>query len=177
MFGFWLDLLEAPFEDPTSGFALWPLCQPNVFPHDVSMTRAKAESILSGVKRLRNRVSHHEPAWSVARPLTPLGVQNYMTNKIGEMESLLNAMNADVVALLINAGIFQRLSWLLDPQTISSFSTFAAGEKIDFKRLNRVVRKLVKKATPRRNPPAPNPNMPYCLTHGGRPLLALIPYS
>ena len=177
MFGFWLDLLQAPFEDLNARLSIWPQCQHHIFPHDQTMDRRKAESILIGIKRLRNRVSHHEPAWNVATPLTLIGVQHYMTSRVNEMETLLKSMNPDIVLLMRNAGIFSRLAWLLEPRTISSFAELIPGETINYKRLNRTVRKFTKALATRSGGPLPNPIAPFHVTHRGKTLLALIPFG
>ena len=122
MFGFWLMLLAPTFESPTDPLALWPGCAAQTFPNNAAMTRSAAFSILERVKELRNRISHHEPAWRMATPLTPAGVHATLSHRVQEMRDLLNAMSPDITGLLDNGGIFERLRWLLDPHTITAFS-------------------------------------------------------
>jgi hypothetical protein len=122
MFGFWLMLLAPNFESPTDPLALWPGCAAQTFPSDAAMTRGAAFSILERVKNLRNRISHHEPAWRMAAVLTPAGVHTTLSHRVQEMRELLDAMSPDITRLLDHNGIFERLRWLLDPQTIAAFS-------------------------------------------------------
>ena len=128
MFGFWLMLLAPNFESPTDPLALWPGCAAQTFPNNAAMTRSTALSILDRVKELRNRISHHEPAWRIATPLTPAGVQTTLSDRVQEMRVLLDAMSPDITALLDNVGTFDRLHQLLDPQTIAAFSGQHTGQ-------------------------------------------------
>lgn len=170
MFGFWLDFMEAPFEEQGAPYSLWPRCERDIFPNDASLDRAGAETILVAVKGLRNRVSHHEPAWNIARPLTPAGVNVYMRTVTQDMTRLLDAIDPNLALMMRNAGMYRRLDWLLDPQTVSSFSSISPNAPIDFKRLNRSIRRFAKQISH----PTPLPNTfsaSYRVEHCGRPLM------
>ena len=59
-FGFWNSLLSREYER-----VLWPALMPSVFRgmprHE--RYRARAKTRLESIRKLRNRVSHHEPIW------------------------------------------------------------------------------------------------------------------
>lgn len=176
MFGFWHGLLGPTFESTTDPLALWPNCLTRVFPHDPNMTRAKAHQLLSSIKGLRNRVSHHEPAWRLANPLTPAGVHATLTLHVTEMRELLNAMAPDVNLLLVNAGAYDRLAWLLDPQTIASFAGQQTTTPINMRALTRKVRKVAKLAHRGTTAPSPQPNKALALHHSGKTLMTVYPH-
>lgn len=176
MFGFWLGVLGPTFESTTDPLALWPKCQAATFPNDPTMTRARAHQLLVHIKGLRNRVSHHEPAWRLANPLTPAGVNATLTVKVAEMRELLNAMSPDVNQLLANAGLYDRLSWLLDPRTIAGFAGQQTVATVDLRVLTRKVRNLAKQAQRSAVAPLPQPNKAVSLLHAGKSLLTILPH-
>jgi hypothetical protein len=178
MFGFWLDLSDPSFESTTNPHALWPQCLPTVFPHDPTMTRLRLRTSLERIKRLRNRVSHHEPAWKLAAALTPAGVHASLGAQVQDMRDMLSSMVPGVVGLLENSGTFGRLRWLLDPQTIASFAGQAAATKIDHRALNRKVRKVAtaaRRALDATSSPQPGQVLELC--HGNRALLTILPHA
>lgn len=175
MFGFWLTLLGSSFESPAEPLALWPNCTPLAFPNDLSMTRARAHAVLERIKDLRNRVSHQEPAWRIAHPLTPAGVNATLSVLVQEMRELLDAMAPDITILLENAGSFDRLRWLLDPQTIAAFAGQGASTKVDRRSLARKVRKLAAQAQRNVTAPGPKPDKTVTLQHAGKTILTIIP--
>lgn len=177
MFGFWLDLLAPGFEgaDP---LALWPKCTSAVFPNDVSMDRAKVARYLNDIKKLRNRVSHHEPVWSLAAPKTPSGVHTYMTQQVTQMVELVGAMNHDVVTLLHNCGTLGRLEWLLQPQTIAAYAGQSQAATVDMRRLTRTVRKLAAGAARRKaTATLVNPGKAVHVAHAGGAVLTVLPHA
>lgn len=176
MFGFWLGVLGPTFESSTDPLALWPNCLVAAFPNDSSMTRSRAHHLLLRVKSLRNRVSHHEPAWRLASPLTPAGVNASLMLWIAEMRELLRALAPDVDQLLANAGLFDRLNWLLDPRTIAAFAGQHIATPVDFRVLSRRVRKLGKQAHRNATVPLPNPNKAIAVHHAGRTIMMVVPY-
>lgn len=175
MFGFWLTLLGPSFES-AAPLSLWPQCTAGVFPCDPNMTRARAHTLLERVKIIRNRVSHQEPAWRIAAPLTPAGVHAAVSVRIQEIQELLEAMAPDVVRMIENIGTFDRLRWLLDPQTISSFSGQTAVNSIDMKKLTRKVRTIAKSALKARTAAVPQPNKLIKVHHAGQTLITLVPH-
>lgn len=176
MFGFWHGLLGPTFESTTAPLALWPSCLPRVFPHDPTMTRAKAHQLLTRITGLRNRVSHHEPAWRLANPLTPAGVHATLTLRVTEMRQLLNAMAPDVNLLLSNTGAYDRLAWLLDPQTIASFAGQQVAAPLNMRALTRKVRKFAKQAHLGTTAPSPKPNKALALHHSGKTIMTVFPH-
>lgn len=176
MFGFWHGLLGPSFESTTDSLALWPACLPRVFPHAPNMTRAKAFQLLENIKGLRNRVFHHEPAWRLARPLTPAGVHTTLTVLVLEMRDLLNAMAPDVNLLLTNTGAYERLSWLLAPQTIGAFAGQQTTAPINMRALTRKVRKVAKQAHRGVKAPSPQPNKAMALHHSGKTIMTVYPH-
>ena len=58
--GFWVDLLKGRYEQ-----ILWPLLLPVVFPYATKRQRSRERMYqrLTKIRRLRNRVFHHEPIW------------------------------------------------------------------------------------------------------------------
>lgn len=70
-FGFWTGLLSANYETGKSkqghskGAALWPNLLKEVFPHlpRHERTRQRVAQYFAEMRRLRNRVFHHEPIW------------------------------------------------------------------------------------------------------------------
>jgi hypothetical protein len=176
MFGYWLDLLAPGFESPAP-LSLWPQCIAAVFPNDATMTRAKAALYLNDIKKLRNRVSHHEPVWSLAVPKTPAGVHAYMTQRVNEMVELLGAMNQHAVTLLHNTGALARLQWLLQPQTIAEYAGQAQAVTIDLRRLTRMVRRLAASTARRRTAAAVNPGRAVHVSHGGATILTVLPHA
>lgn len=60
-FGFWTSLLDARYEQ-----TYWPALLPTLFPSvpRTQRTRRRISGLLTGVRRLRNRVFHHEPIWN-----------------------------------------------------------------------------------------------------------------
>ncbi|WP_138922556.1 hypothetical protein [Hylemonella gracilis] len=176
MFGFWLGILGPTFESTTDPLALWPNCLAATFPNDPSMTRARAHQLLARIKGLRNRVSHHEPAWRLANPLTPAGVNATLTVRVSEMRELLNAMTPDINQLLANAGLYDRLSWLLDPRTIAAFAGQHAIAAVDLRSLSRKVRKLARQAHRSAAAPVPQPGRAVALHHAGKTLMTVVPH-
>lgn len=63
MFGFWSNLLNSPYEQRQ---ILWPRLLVPVFPHIARhlRTRVTASKRFSEVRKLRNRIFHHEPIWN-----------------------------------------------------------------------------------------------------------------
>lgn len=177
MFGFWIDVMDPSFESATNAFALWPSCLATVFPNDGTMTRARVHTILNRIRTLRNRVSHHEPAWKVALPLTPAGVNAALGSQVQEMRELLLAMNTDVVGLLETTGTLGRLAWLLDPRTISCFAGQTPPATIDHRSFQRKVRKIVDASRKNLAAAAPRPSRAVELQHAGRPLVTLLPHA
>lgn len=176
MFGFWLGILGPTFESSTDSLALWPNCLTSTFPNDPAMTRARAHQLLVRIKSLRNRVSHHEPAWRLANPLTPASVNATLTIRVEEMRELLNAMAPDVNQLLANAGLFDRLSWLLDPQTIAAFAGQNTIAAVDLRALSRKVRKIARQAQRKAAAPVPQPDRAVALQHVGKTLMTVVPH-
>ncbi len=176
MFGFWVALLAPAFDAPGDPLALWPSCTPGTFPNDPNMDRARAFYLIERVKDLRNRVSHHEPVWRIAAPLTPAGVNSTLTVRVEEMRELLNAMSPDVNQLLANAGLYDRLSWLLDPRTIASFAGQQNIAAVDLRALSRKVRKLAKAAHRGVSAPLPQPGKAVALHHAGKTLMTVVPH-
>lgn len=176
MFGFWLGVLGPTFESTTDPLALWPNCLAATFPNDPIMTRARAHQLLVHIKGLRNRVSHHEPAWRLANPLTPAGVHATLTVKVAEMRELLTAMSPDVNQLLTNAGLYDRLSWLLDPRTIAGFAGQQNVAAVDLRALTRKVRVIAKQAQRSAVAPLPQPNKAMSLLHAGRAVMTILPH-
>lgn len=176
MFGFWLGVLGPTFESHTDPLSLWPNCLSATFPNDPNMTRARAHQLLVRIKDLRNRVSHHEPAWRLANPLTPAGVNATLTVRVAEMRELLNAMAPDVNQLLSNVGLFDRLSWLLDPQTIAAFAGQHTIAAVDLRALFRKVKQLAQQAHSKAAAPIPQPNRAVALHHAGKTLMTVVPH-
>ena len=58
--GFWVSLFKGQYER-----VLWPCLLPEVFPHAPRRQRSRREisKRLDRIRRLRNRVFHHEPVW------------------------------------------------------------------------------------------------------------------
>jgi hypothetical protein len=177
MFGFWLGLVGPTFESATDPLALWPNCRLATFPHDPTMTRARAHALLVRIKDLRNRVSHHEPAWRVASPPTPAGVHAALSVRISEMRELLNAMAPDIDQLLANAGLFDRLAWLLDPQTVAAFAGQHVATAVNLRVLTRKVRRLAKQAHRSASALIPKPTHAVALHHAGKALMTVIPHG
>lgn len=176
MFGFWLGVLGPTFEDAADPKAIWPHCLADAFPNDPAMDRARAHRLLDRIKRLRNRVSHHEPAWRLANPLTPAGVNTTLSVRVREMRELIEAMSPDVNQLLANAGLYDRLSWLLDPRTIASFAGQQNIAAVDLRALSRKVRKLAKAAHRSAAAPLPQPGKAVALHHAGKTLMTVVPH-
>lgn len=177
MFGYWLDLLAPGFDSPAA-LSLWPQCTAAVFPNDATMTRAKAAAYLNNIKKLRNRVSHHEPVWSLAIPKTPAGVSTYMTQQVNQMLELAGAMNQHAVTLLHNGGALARLQWLLMPKTIAEYAGQAQPSPVDLRRLTRKVRQLATGAARRRTAAAAaNPGRAINVTHAGTTILTVMPHA
>ncbi len=176
MFGFWLVILGPTFESTTDPLALWPNCLAATFPNDPAMTRARAHQLLVRIKDLRNRVSHHEPAWRLAHPLTPAGVNATLTDLVTEIRELLSAMAPEVTQLLVNAGLFDRLSWLLDPQTIAAFAGQHTIAAVDLRALSRKVRRLARQTHRKASAPIPQPNRSVALRHAGKTLMTVVPH-
>jgi hypothetical protein len=176
MFGFWLGILGPTFESSTDSLALWPNCLAATFPNDPVMTRARAHQLLERIKSLRNRVSHHEPAWRLANPLTPAGVNATLSVRVAEMQELLNAMAPDVNRLLANVGLFDRLSWLLAPQTIAAFAGQGTIAAVDLRTLSRTVRRIARKAQGTMLMPTPRPDRAVALHHAGKTLMTVVPH-
>lgn len=176
MFGFWLGILGPTFESSTDSLALWPNCLTATFPNDPVMTRARAHQLLERIKSLRNRVSHHEPAWRLANPLTPASVNATLTVRVAEMRDLLNAMAPDVNQLLANVGIFDRISWLLDPQTIAAFAGQSTIAAVDLRALSRKVRRIARQAQRKVAIPIQQPDRAVALHHAGKTLMTVVPH-
>ncbi len=69
-FGFWTSLFNVAYETkPTGNPLLWPRLLAPVFPHMPRRirTRRMISRNLNDVRKLRNRVFHHEPIWHYAR--------------------------------------------------------------------------------------------------------------
>ena len=177
MFGFWVSLFGPSFESPTEPLALWPNCTAQAFPFDPAMNRARAYDLLERIKNLRNRVFHQEPAWRIANPLTPAGVNSTISAAIQEMKEILNAMEPAITGLLENAGSFDRLKWLLDPQTLAAFADQSVTTKIDLKSLTHKVRKLATQAQRRIQSSGPKPTNIVTLQHAGKTILTIIPHG
>jgi len=71
-FGFWTTLLSRPYGSPSSRHTgwrrLWPELVTVAFPHfphatGTAQDRATLAQRFDDIRRLRNRVSHHEPIW------------------------------------------------------------------------------------------------------------------
>lgn len=177
MIGYWLDLFAVGFEG-ADALALWPQCTAAVFPHDATMSRARAAQYLNDIKKLRNRMSHHEPVWSSALPRTPAGVHRYMTQQVRQMVELIGAMSQDVLMLLHNCGALVRIDSLLQPQTIAHYTGQGAARTIDLRRLKRTVGKLAQSASRRRSTGVPvSPGKAIHLVIGGVPVVTLLPHS
>jgi hypothetical protein len=109
--------------------------------------RAKVAQYLNDIKKMRNRMSHHEPVWSSALPRTPAGVHAYMTQQVRQMAELIGAMSQDALMLLHSSGAVVRIDSLLQPQTIASYAVQGAANIVDPRRLKRAVRKLAQNAS------------------------------
>lgn len=61
-FSFWTSLMSRPYEP-----ILWPAMLRTAFPHAIrrELTRSNVATKLNTIRRLRNRVSHHEPIWQL----------------------------------------------------------------------------------------------------------------
>ena len=62
-FGFWVGLFKGDYEQ-----VLWTRLLPSVFPHAPRRFRSRSglHARLNQIRRLRNRVFHHEPVWHLA---------------------------------------------------------------------------------------------------------------
>lgn len=178
MFGFWLILLGPSFESTTDPLALWPNCTTGTFSNNANMDRASAYAALDRIKSLRNRISHHEPVWRMARPLTPAGVNATLGACIQEMHDLLISMEPECVGLLKNAGILSRLSWLIDPRTIAAFAGSQSASSVDLRSIARSVRKLTKSSHRTQiTTPLPSPSKAIDIQYAGKTVLAILPYA
>lgn len=177
MFGFWLTLFEATFESATDRFALWPKCLRAVFPHHATITRAQVHASLVNIKRLRNRVSHHEPAWRIAVPLTPAGVHSSLAPLVSEMEKMIDAISPDITQLLHNAGAIHKLRWLLDPQIIAAFAGQQTPGQLDLRKVTRTVRKIASTAKRAAGSTSPKPSKAVHVQHGGLTLMTVLPHA
>jgi hypothetical protein len=178
MFGFWLILFGPTFESSTDALALWPNCIGETFPYSSSMSRSSAHASLVRIKDLRNRISHHEPAWRIATPITPAAVNVALGTRIQEMKALLDATEPEIVGLLENAGTFARLRWLIDPQTIPIFAGQMNEPKVDKRSLTRKVRKL--STISQRAMCAtsmPQPKKAVDLHYAGKTILTILPHA
>ena len=97
-FGFWTHLFTSKYEGKGK---IWPGLLENVFPHMPRRlrTRQQLHNRLDKCRRLRNRISHHEPIWR----------SNDLVNTHQEMIDLICWINPQVRALVQLLDRFQEI--------------------------------------------------------------------
>lgn len=109
-FGFWVAFFYAEYMT-VSPKALWSgHSLKRVFPYATNADRAPKDlkKVLERVRRLRNRVSHHEPLWN----------RNNLVQAHAEVHRVIRWMNPEVEALVSSVDRFQ--------------AVFTAGESVFF---------------------------------------------
>lgn len=103
-FGFWVSLCKRPYEQGrSSGPALWPAIARVAFPYLQKRlrTRQNIHDRLDEIRKLRNRVGHHEPIWesdlckAEDRAIEALGWMNANLAKAVRAESTLTEVVAN----------------------------------------------------------------------------------
>ncbi|MFN4328367.1 MAG: Abi family protein [Limnobacter sp.] len=176
MFGFWLNLFEHTFESATDPSALWPTCLNLIFRNNPSVTRAQVEAALSGIKDLRNRISHHEPAWKIAVTQTPAGVHAALNIQVREIVMIIEAISGDVSKFLVNSGILERIARLTDPTVITAYAGNQQLEAVDLRKAVRRFKKIVRGSTKRNHLAAPQPEKSFSVTDGENTLVTVTPH-
>lgn len=102
-FGFWTSLLSSPYGSPASRAQHWTPPWPNLIPVAFpgysaigsSRDRATIAERLDHIRRLRNRISHHEPIWK-GRPGSAGAARTPIEDQYQEIIEALGWINGDV---------------------------------------------------------------------------------
>ncbi|PNV30272.1 hypothetical protein xavtCFBP7764_00400 [Xanthomonas citri] len=99
-----------------------------------------------------------------------------MRTVVADMTRLIAATDPNIVILMKNAGVYRRLNWLLEPQTVASFSDLSSEVGLDFKRLNRAIRRFAKQLSSTPLPPDALTKI-HRVDHRGRPLMTFTAFT
>lgn len=87
-----------------------------------------------------------------------------------------HAMEPNAALLLQTAGTFQRIQWLLDPQTIAAFAGQTTPQQVNMRALSKKIRKFAKASQRAASTPQPHPTQSVHIVHAGKPLATLTPH-
>ncbi|MEW8389533.1 MAG: Abi family protein [Candidatus Thiodiazotropha sp.] len=106
MFGFWVGLFESHYNDIHSQNRLWPHLESTVFPNlkPADRVHSQIHSKLEPIKKLRNRLSHHEPVWKHSTVNNASTAIQYLSSITDDIINLINGISTHRKELLFQSG-------------------------------------------------------------------------
>lgn len=146
MFGFWVGLFESHYSDIHSRNRLWPHLEGIVFPNlqPADRVHSQIHSKLEPIKRLRNRMSHHEPVWkhnSVGNSSTAV---QYLNTIVDDIISLINGISSHRHELLFQTGKISYFRGICSYESLNYYLSGTPPQELDKRRLKRFVDRAIR---------------------------------
>ena len=146
MFGFWVGLFETHYNDIHSKNRLWPHLGKKVFPNLKPADRvfSKIHTKLENIKKLRNRLSHHEPVWKHKSVSDSATAVQYLNSIVSDIVSLIDGISTHRRKLLFQSGKISYFQGICSEECLSHYLEGTPNQKVDKRRLKRYVEKAVR---------------------------------
>lgn len=146
MFGFWVGLFESHYNDIHSQDRLWPHLESKVFPNlkPADRVHSQIHSKLEPIKKLRNRLSHHEPVWKHSTVNNSVTAVQYLNSIAEDIINLINGISTHRKELLFQSGKISYFKGICSEECLSYYLEGTPTRKIDKRRLKRYVERAIR---------------------------------
>lgn len=127
MFGFWVGLFESHYNDIHSQNRLWPHLESTVFPNlkPADRVHSQIHSKLEPIKKLRNRLSHHEPVWKHSTVNNASTAIKYLNSITDDIINLINGISTHRKELLFQSG---KITYFKGICSTGALNNYLSGE-------------------------------------------------
>lgn len=146
MFGFWVGLFESHYNDIHSHNRLWPHLEGTIFPNLKPGDRVHSQihSKLEPIKKLRNRLSHHEPVWKHSTVSNASTAIQYLNSIADNIINLINGISTHRKELLLQSGKISYFKGICSADALNYYLSGSPLQKLDKRRLKRFVEKAIR---------------------------------
>jgi len=146
MLGFWVGLFESHYNDIHSQNRLWPHLEGAVFPNlkPADRVHSQIHSKLEPIKKLRNRLSHHEPVWKHRTVSNASTAIEYLNSIADDIINLVNGISTHRKELLFQSGKISYFKGICSTESLNYYLAGAPLQRLDKRRLKRFVEKAIR---------------------------------
>lgn len=146
MFGFWVGLFESHYNDIHSQNRLWPHLESTVFPNlkPADRVHSQIHSKLEPIKKLRNRLSHHEPVWKHRTVSNASTAIQYLSSIADDIINLINGISTHRKELLFQSGKISYFKGICSEDFLNYYVSGALPQKLDKRKFKRLIEKAVR---------------------------------